>query len=123
MLDVPCRIRFKVSLARLLIDVRVKDPDVAPVGLELLDELQVIGDDLIDIVRRLVGEIDVQSDVVHAVIHRTSEFVPDGSSRKELHAGVVLQVLVTSCDQSLDLRGRGIFEREKDVVCQHETFH
>ena len=119
--DSPSRRRRSpiVSVDEELTDPRVEHPYVPPVALVLFNKGQVIRGDLIQIVRRFVGEHDMQRDMIHAVVDRTGELIPNCSRREEDHAGLHLQILLAGVHEGCDLGWRGIFKSEKDIVSEH----
>src|SRR5436190_17340487 len=50
-------------------DPGIEDADLLPLRLVLFDELHMVGDGLVGVVRLFVLEVDVERDVVHPVVH------------------------------------------------------
>src|SRR5512145_1462297 len=96
----------------------IEDTHLRPVGLVLLDEGEMPRVGLVGVVRRLVGEDDVQGDVVLAVVHGPGELVTPAPGGEEKRTGMTREFVETGLNQPLCLLGGSVDDGEVDVVGQ-----
>lgn len=101
------------------LDIGIKDPDLGPGGFVFLNELLVLGVNLISVVGSLVHENQLQSHIKIKVVHLTSQGFVHGSCRVKDHSRVPRQVFVAGLNQLFPAFGRFFLEGEINIVGEH----